>query len=140
MTAKNPDFAKRGSRAEGGGTGGPEESAGTEAARTETSDREADERAASVDGEAEERSGSDEGAVEVPSVPVSDRSGEGSGSNGGREGAPQDGRAPVLEEILGIVKVIEQRTGQPKRGSAGPGKAAIDKLAKSVEELGRRGA
>ena len=129
MTAKNPDLTKRGSRAESGGSGGAEETAGTEAGPTETSDQVADERAGGVDGKAE-----------VGSAPAPDVAGEGVRSDGGQDGAAPDGRASVLEEILGIVRVIEQRTAQEKGGSAGPTTEALQKLAKSVEELGAKGA
>ena len=128
MTAKNPDLMKRGSRVEGGRAEGSEETAGTEAARTETPDRAADERAGSLDGEAEARP-----------APVPDVDGEGARNQGGQEGAAHDGRTPVLEEILGLLKVIEQRTGKEKTRGGGPSKAAFDRLVKSVEELGGKG-
>ena len=128
MTAKNPDMTKCGSRVEGGGTRGPDEPAAGEAERQEPSERRTDEGSGSVDGEAE-----------VRPAPVSDVGGEGARSDGGQDGAADDARPPVLDEILGLVTVIEQRTGQQKGRAAGPSKAAFDRLVKSVEELGAKG-
>ena len=123
MTAKNRELMKRGRRVEGGRAEGSEETAGTEAARTETPDRAADERTGSLDGEDEARP-----------APVPDVDGEGARNEGGH-----DGRTPVLEEMLGLLKVIEQRTGKEKTRGGGPSKAAFDRLVKSVEELGAKG-
>ena len=128
MTAKNPDITKRASRVEAGGAPRPDETGAAEGERQKTPEHEAD-----------RSSGSDAVETEDRPAPVSDGAGEGARSNGGPDGGPQDGRAPVLEEILGVVKVIEQRTRQPKGGTAGPTKAAVDELAKSVEELGAKG-
>ena len=129
MTAKNREISKRGSGVDGGETAGPDEIGRVETEQPKTSAQAADERPGSVDGEAQVLSG-----------PRPDGAGEGARSDGGDDGAAHDGRAPLLEEILGLLRVIEQRTGQQKGGSAGLTREAVDKLAKSVEELGAKGA
>ena len=128
MTAKNPALAKRGDRVEGGGTGEPEEKAGSEADRTET-----------PGGSAGERSVSENNDAEVGASPPSGATDVGARHDGREDGAGHDGRPPVFEEILNLVKVIEQRSGQAKGPGGGLDKAAFEKLVKSVEELGAKG-
>ena len=55
------------------------------------------------------------------------RTGEG---NAAAEGSP-----PVLDEILGILRVIEARSGEDR--AAGPSEKSIDRMAGGVETLGR---
>ena len=110
MTAKNPELTKRGSIAEDGRAGEAEEAAGAGAPRTETPERDAVERGSPAESEAREPR-----------------------SQGGQDRAPPDGHAPVLDEILGLARVIEQRTGQQKGRGGGPDMASFGKLADAVE-------
>ena len=128
MTAKNPEISKRGSRVDGGETARSDEVGRPRTERSKTSVQAADETPVSADGEAEAVSGS-----------RPDGAGEGARSEGDDDGAAHDGRAPLLEEILGLVRVIEQRTGQQEGDSAGLTTEVVDTLAKSVEALGAKG-
>lgn len=71
------------------------------------------------------------------------RSGDGTGAGvedgtGRRPETPGAGRqAPVLDEILGIVRVIAARTDEDGGLGAGPSREHVDNLARSMEALGQ---
>ena len=59
--------------------------------------------------------------------------------NAAAEGSPPestgDVREPILDEILGILRVVEARSGEDR--AAGPSEESIDRLAGGVETLGK---
>ena len=122
MSEDNRELKKRGSTDECGGDAGPEERTGSAAAADPIADR------ADADDEAEARS---EAAPRV--------GGTGTGSGAGQDAAAHGDRPPPLEEMLGLLRAIEQRTAGQKGGGTGPDEAAFDRLAKSVKELGGKG-
>ena len=56
---------------------------------------------------------------------------------GGREGGAVEGQPSVQGEILARLEVIDRRLEERKCPAAGPGKAAFDKLAKTVGTIGK---
>ena len=56
--------------------------------------------------------------------------------DGGPDGNAEDGRPAAADEILARLDVIDQRLEEKKGPPAGPTKAAFDKLAGSVAEIG----